>query len=122
MFVSTFVKKGVAVSMKSSPSQAATLLRPFSSVFQSIDSVQNASKVRSSKEGRMYHAFEMKRDGKGSTIHPYEYAENEELSFSTHTPPLLAELYASMNVKARRSSSTKTTIGDYNGAAKQSHL
>jgi hypothetical protein len=42
-------------------------------------------------ENRSFHALHTHR--LDHVAHPYEHAENEELTFSLHSPPILAERY-----------------------------
>jgi hypothetical protein len=50
------------------------------------------------QEKRSFRALQTSR--LEHVAHPYEHAENEELTFSLHSPPILAERYVSTVVNA----------------------
>jgi hypothetical protein len=85
----------------------ALCLRSFS-VFESLDS---AAPTLRKKERMHCNATDLKREVHHRT-QPYEYAENEELTFAPHSPPLLDEAYLSKSVKSRYSPSKVGRMDD----------
>jgi hypothetical protein len=60
--------------------------------------LHGASRRQPAQEKRSFHALQTRQ--LDHVAHPYEHAENEELTFSPHSPPVLAERYVSTVVNA----------------------
>jgi hypothetical protein len=113
MFAQQYLVRSAAA--VASGQNKALCLRSFSIVFQTLDSA--ASPTLRKKERMSYHATDLKRD-LHLRMQPYEYAENEELKFAPHSPPLLDEAYFSKSIKSRYSASKAGDMDDSTGKTK----